>query len=53
VGGVGFFEILLILVLMVIFVNPKHIPGLLRKSMKIVKQIRREVHKFLDDVNKL
>ena len=51
-NGVGFSEILLILVLVVIFVDPKQIPDLLRKSLKITGQIRREIRKFMDDINK-
>jgi Sec-independent protein translocase protein TatA len=52
-SGVSFSEIILILTLIIIFVNPKEIPGLLRKGMKIVARLRAEVRKFLDDVGKM
>jgi len=52
-AGVGFFEILLVLILVIIFVDPKHIPGLLRRSLKIAHKVRTEIRKILDDVNKL
>ena len=51
-SGVGFSEILLVLLVIVIFVDAKQIPGLIRKSMKIAGQLRAEVRKFLDDVSK-
>ncbi|MCL2064699.1 MAG: hypothetical protein FWG98_10085 [Candidatus Cloacimonetes bacterium] len=50
-NGIGFTEILLILVLIVIFVNPKDIPDLLRKILKIVKNIRSELKKIFDEFN--
>jgi len=49
-AGVSFFEILLILALIVVFVDPKQIPGLLRKSMRIVGQAREEIKKLFDEV---
>ena len=51
-SGIGFSEILLILLVIVIFVDAKQIPELLRKSMKIAGQLRAEIQKFLDDVSK-
>jgi Sec-independent protein translocase protein TatA len=51
-SGVGFSEILLILALLFIFVEPKHIPELLRKSMKIAGQLRAEVRRILNDISK-
>ena len=51
-SGIAFSEILLVLALILIFVDPKQIPGLIRKSMKIAGQLRAEVRRFLDDVSK-
>jgi Sec-independent protein translocase protein TatA len=51
-SGIGFSEILLILALILIFVNPKDIPELLRKSLKIIAQIRAQIRSFLDDISK-
>jgi Sec-independent protein translocase protein TatA len=50
-AGVGFFEIVLILTLIVIFVDTKQIPGLLRKVYKISARLRGEVRKFFDEIN--
>jgi Sec-independent protein translocase protein TatA len=50
-SGIGFSEILLILAIMVIFVDSKHIPGLIQKSVKIVAQLRAAVKKFIDEIN--
>ena len=49
-SGVGFSEILLILAIIVIFVDSKHIPGLVRKSVEIVSQLRAAVKKFIDEI---
>jgi Sec-independent protein translocase protein TatA len=49
-SGVSLSEILLVLALIVIFVDAKQIPGLIRKSMKIVAQARASIKKFLDDI---
>ncbi|MCL2183053.1 MAG: hypothetical protein FWB85_06260 [Chitinispirillia bacterium] len=51
-SGVGFSEILLILVLIVIFINPKQLPGLIRKTSKTAAQLRSAVRKYMDDVNR-
>ena len=51
-SGIGFTEILLILAVMVIFIDPKKLPGLLKKALKIAGQIRKEIQKFMDEVNK-
>jgi len=48
-SGVGFSEILLILALIVVFVDSKRIPGLVRKGFRIAGQLRSAVRKFLDD----
>ena len=50
-SGIGFSEILLILVIMLIFVDAKQIPGLIRKSLKIIGQIRAEIKKFIDEMD--
>ncbi|MDR1811312.1 MAG: hypothetical protein LBQ87_00615 [Candidatus Fibromonas sp.] len=50
-SGVGFSEILLILAIMVIFVDSKQIPGLIRKSIRIVSQVRAAVKKFIDELD--
>ena len=38
--GLGLPELIIILVLVVIFVNPKEFPGLLRKAGKLVRQMK-------------
>jgi len=50
--GIGLGEILVILTLIVVFVNPKQLPDLLRKTLKTVGQLRVEVRKYLDDVGR-
>jgi len=50
-SGIGFSEILLILAIIVIFIDSKQIPGLIRKSIKIVSQVRAAVKKFIDELN--
>ncbi len=50
-SGIGFFEILLILAVMVIFVEPKKIPGLIRKCVRIVSQVRTAIKKFIDELD--
>jgi len=50
-SGIGFSEILLILAIIVIFVDSKHIPGLIRKSVKTVAQLRAAVKRFVDEIN--
>jgi len=49
-SGIGFSEILLILAIIVIFVDSKHIPGLIRKSVKTVAQLRGAIKKFVDEI---
>jgi Sec-independent protein translocase protein TatA len=51
-SGVGMSEVLLVLALIVIFVDSRQIPGLVRRSLKIVGQSRAAVRKFLDDVGR-
>ena len=48
--GIGFSQILVILILIVIFVEPKHIPGFIRKSLKIYRQMRAELKNLFNDV---
>jgi len=50
-AGVSFLEVLLILTLIVVFVDPKQIPSLLQKSLKIAAQIKKEVKNFFDGIN--
>jgi len=50
--GIGLSEILLILALMVVFVNPKQIPGLIRKTVKITGQLRAAVREYLDGIRR-
>lgn len=49
--GIGLSEIILILALMVIFVDSKQIPALIRKAFKIVAQIKAKVKEIMDEVN--
>jgi Sec-independent protein translocase protein TatA len=49
-SGIGFSEILLILAAIVIFVDSKQIPELVRKSIRIVSRLRTEIKKFIDDL---
>ncbi|MDR2581021.1 MAG: hypothetical protein LBC85_08520 [Fibromonadaceae bacterium] len=50
-SGVSFPEILLILILIVIFVEPKQIPGLIRKSVKVIAQLRVAFKKIIDEMD--
>lgn len=50
-AGVSFLEIILILALIVIFVDPKQIPSLLKKSLKIAGQAKAEIKKFFDEIS--
>ena len=50
-SGISFSEILLILVVIIIFVDSKQLPGLLRKSFKIVRELRAAVKRFIDDID--
>ena len=49
-SGIGFSQIFLILVLIVICVDPKQVPGIIRKSVKIVKQVRTGIRKIFSDI---
>lgn len=49
--GIGLSEIILILALMVIFVDSKQIPVLIRKTLKIIAQIKAKVKEIMDEVN--
>jgi len=51
-SGIGLSEVLLILALIVVFVDSKQIPGLVRKSLKIAGRLRAAVREFLDDVGR-
>jgi len=50
-SSVGFSEIFLILAIMVIFIDSKRIPGLIRQSVKTIAQLRAAVKKFIDEIN--
>ena len=50
-SGIGFAEIFLVLVIIIIFVKPKDIPKLMRKSFKLFGQLRTAVKKFMDDID--
>jgi Sec-independent protein translocase protein TatA len=52
-SGVSFSEILVILTLIIIFVKPKDIPELLRKTMKIARKSRGQLRKFMDEITKM
>ena len=41
-NGIGFYEIVVILVLIVIFVDPKKIPDLIKKMVAMYRKIRKE-----------
>ena len=41
--GIGIFEILLILVVMVIFIPPKQIPVIIRECAKVIKHINEKI----------
>jgi Sec-independent protein translocase protein TatA len=49
--GIGFSEILLILAIIVIFIDSKQIPGLIRNSIKIMGQVRAAIKKFIDELD--
>jgi len=49
-NGIGISEILLVLALVVIFVDSKKVPGLIRRTFNIAGQIRAAVKKLLDDI---
>ena len=51
-SGVGLSEVLLILALIVVFVDPKQIPGLIRKVARAVFWLRAEAKKFFDDIGR-
>ena len=38
--GLGFFEILVIFLVVIIFVNPKDLPGFFRRVGRVVRQLR-------------
>jgi len=50
-SGIGLSEILLVLAIIVIFFDAKQIPGLIRKSLKIVSQVRASIKKIMDDID--
>jgi Sec-independent protein translocase protein TatA len=50
-GGISLSEIILVLAIIVIFVKPKDIPGLVRKSVKIASQLRAAIKKILDEID--
>jgi Sec-independent protein translocase protein TatA len=50
--GIGLSEILLIFALIVIFIDAKQIPDLVRKGFKIMGRLQSEAQKFMNDINK-
>jgi Sec-independent protein translocase protein TatA len=50
--GIGLSEILLILALIVIFIDAKQIPNLVKKGFKIMGRLQAEVMKFMSEINK-
>jgi len=50
-SGISFSEILLILAIMVIFIDAKQLPDLIRKIFKIVAQVRATIRKILDEMD--
>jgi len=50
-SGISFGEILVILMLIIIFVKPKDIPELLRKTMKTAGEIRAKSRAFIDEIS--
>jgi Sec-independent protein translocase protein TatA len=51
--GVGFPEILIIILVIVLFVNPKELPGFFRKFGRLVQQIRDMRESFTRDMKEL
>ena len=47
--GLGFFEILLILILAVIFIPPKDLPGIIRKCAQILGKINKNIREFMKE----
>jgi Sec-independent protein translocase protein TatA len=50
-SGVSVSEIFLILTIIIIFVKPKDIPQLIRKSFKLAAQLRATIKKIIDDID--
>jgi Sec-independent protein translocase protein TatA len=50
--GIGISEILLILALIVIFIDAKQIPGIIKKGFKIWDRLQSEIRKFMSEINK-
>ncbi|MDR0331439.1 MAG: hypothetical protein LBH93_07010 [Chitinispirillales bacterium] len=51
-GGPGFSEVLLIFALIVVFVDPKQIPGLIRRGAGAIFWARSAAKKFFDDIGR-
>ena len=51
--GVSFGEIAVILLLIIIFVKPKDLPDLLRKTMKTAGEIRAKSKALIDEISKM
>ncbi|MCL2293321.1 MAG: hypothetical protein FWC36_00410 [Spirochaetes bacterium] len=49
-SGIGLSQIFLVLVLIVIFADAKQIPGFVRKSLKIYRQLRAELRNIFDNI---
>jgi Sec-independent protein translocase protein TatA len=50
--GIGLSEILLILALVVIFIDAKQIPNIIKKGFKAWGRLQLEIRKFMNDINK-
>jgi len=51
-SGISIPEILLVFALIVVFVDSKQIPGLIRKTLKTAGQLRAAVRKYIDEVSR-
>ncbi len=49
--GIGFFEILIIVFLILIFIKPEELPNFVRKAGKIYSQIKNAYYSFLRMLN--
>ncbi|RKX79814.1 MAG: hypothetical protein DRP87_01645 [Spirochaetes bacterium] len=53
--GIGFWEIIIILILIIIFINPRDLPGIFRKIGRFYKQITgfyNDMLKIVDEMEK-
>jgi len=49
--GISFFEVILILIIIVIFIPPEDIPRIIRKGAKLIKQINKRIMDLMDDID--